>query len=231
MKDIQRKLATFRDVKQVGSSRRFRGIASTWEMDLGGDIVHRGAYARTLDHWRASKGRRIIPLVDQHQYSSINKVVGKLISAEETAAGLECEFEVVDSPTGDEALARIRDGYINKLSIGYEVVHADNEKTPDGTVRHLREIRLSEISLVIWPMNEGAIIPEQEELKQRISKLLERQRQMDSAKHRELSAKLQALLPRGKRPMPEDEARALRLKLLLIRARRPAPHTSTRRLR
>jgi HK97 family phage prohead protease len=131
----------------------FEGLASTWELDLGGDVIQRGAFARTLDHWRGSK--KIIPLLDQHQYGSVRAVVGKLLDAKETEAGLYTRWQMLDSDDGREVYQRIKGGYIDGLSIGYRVIGEAPVK--DG-VRYIKEVALEEVSAVIWPMNPGARI-------------------------------------------------------------------------
>lgn len=138
-------------------TRTFSGLASTWEQDLGDDVIHQGAFRRTLDSWRASK--RSLPLMDQHNYSSITNVLGKMTEAQETADGLETSWAVLPGAKGDEALLRLKERVIDGLSIGYRAVKYDFEETDAarfGRVRHLREVELLEVSLVLWPMNEGA---------------------------------------------------------------------------
>lgn len=144
-------------------ARTFEGLASTWDLDLGGDVIHKGAFARTLDHWKANP-TRVIPLIDQHRYNSAFDVLGKLVDASETDEGLSAKFEVVPGDDGDRLLARLRGGYLNGLSIGYQAVGNPEYETvtrDDGvkeSVRHLREIKLFEVSAVIWGMNPGALI-------------------------------------------------------------------------
>lgn len=159
MDGIEIKRASTRfEVKETDEEQRtFRGLASTWDLDLGGDVIHRGAFKRTLDHWRRSG--RVIPLLDQHNYGSVRAVVGKLIEARETADGLDAKFEVIDGPDGDEILRRIKGGFVDGLSIGYRAVKIEeptDEERRKGILRHLKEIELREISVVIWPMNPNA---------------------------------------------------------------------------
>lgn len=146
--------------KQVNTkTRRFRGLASTWDVDLGGDKVMPGAYARTLQKWRA--GKRPLPLIDQHNYTSIRSVIGKLVDASETAQGLETEWEMLDTRDGDEALKRVQGGFIDSLSIGYNVVRSrpgDEVGRREGIKRYLDELVLHEVSLVVYPMNPAARI-------------------------------------------------------------------------
>ena len=148
------------EVKQVDAKERtFEGLASTWDLDLGGDVIHRGAFKKTLQEWRASG--RIIPLIDQHNYGSVRAVVGKLIDARETSDGLWTKYEVIDGPDGDEILRRIEGGYVDGLSIGYRAIKIEaptEDEVRRGIWRHLKEVQLREVSVVIWPMNEGARI-------------------------------------------------------------------------
>jgi HK97 family phage prohead protease len=144
-------------------TRTFQGLASTWSLDLGGDVIHPGAYTRTLGLWRASG--KVIPLVDLHSYDSVRQVVGKMVEATETADGLLATFQILEAgdPTADAAWMRVKGGYITGLSIGYRAIRYEYEQ-PEGTdsyydrIRHLTEVELKEVSLVIWGMNEEAQI-------------------------------------------------------------------------
>jgi HK97 family phage prohead protease len=140
-------------------ARRFSGLASTWEKDLGNDVIHQGAFTKTLKDWRGSKSKTI-PLLDSHDRYSVESVLGKMVDASESGVGLEAEFEMRDTEKAAQALKAIEDGFISGLSIGYEPVEFKYEK-PEGasmynTIRHLTEVKLREVSLVVFPMNEGA---------------------------------------------------------------------------
>lgn len=139
--------------------RTFEGLASTWDLDRGGDVIHRGAFKRTLKFWRDSG--RVLPLLDSHSYGSVRDVVGKLAEAKETKDGLWTNWEVIDGPDGDEVLRRIKGGFVDGLSIGYRPVKIEmptDEEERQGVWRHLKEVELREVSVVLWPMNEGARI-------------------------------------------------------------------------
>src|SRR5688500_388089 len=98
-------------VKSVDeASRSFTGLASTWALDLGNDVIHAGAFARTLNAWRS--GGKTIPLIDQHNYGSVRSVVGKMTEAAETGEGLVCTFQVIEGPDGDEIYRRIKGGFV-----------------------------------------------------------------------------------------------------------------------
>ena len=160
MPKTETKALTRFEVKALDDeARTFEGLASTWEQDLGGDVIHQGAFKRTLDHWR--KSGRAIPLIDQHNYGSVRSVVGKLLDATETDAGLETKWEVIDGPDGDEILRRLKGGYVDGLSIGYRAIKTDEPSEDEmraGVWRHLKEVELKEVSVVIWGMNPDALV-------------------------------------------------------------------------
>lgn len=140
-------------------ARRFAGLASTWDKDLGNDVIHKGAFKKTLSDWRGAKSKTI-PLLDSHDRFSVDSVLGKMVGASETNQGLEAEFEMRDTEKAMEALKAVEDGFISGLSIGYEPIEFKYEKPEGGslfdTIRHLTEVKLREVSLVVFPMNEGA---------------------------------------------------------------------------
>lgn len=142
---------------KASKGRRFAGWASTVDLDLVQDIVDPQAFASSLREWKA--GRRRIPLLNQHRYHRIEDVVGKLVKAEITDTGLWTEFEVIDSPSGQEALARVRGGFIDGLSIGFRGAAGQPVEINGRTVRRIYDLDLHEVSLVIWPANEAARIP------------------------------------------------------------------------
>lgn len=155
------KSCTHFEVKALDEEKRtFTGLASTWDEDLGGDVIHKGAFKRTVNAWRA--GKKALPLIDQHNYGSIRSVLGKMTDAKETDAGLLTSWEVIEGTDGDEALRRLKGGYIDSMSIGYQAVKWEYEQDPEKPewerTRHLHEVKLFEVSLVIWGMNPGAVI-------------------------------------------------------------------------
>ena len=152
-------LAPFEAKASSTKGRRFRGLASTYDVDYGGDLILPGAYAKTLQEWRRSG--RIIPLVDQHNYGSVTSVVGKLVSARETRKGPETEFQFLSGEEGERYARRVKEGIINGLSIGYNVKDdraPTAEERARGARRVLTEVHLREVSLVIWGMNASALI-------------------------------------------------------------------------
>jgi HK97 family phage prohead protease len=149
-------LAPFEIKATDAETRTFEGLASTWSLDLGGDVIHPGAFRSTLKEWKRTG--RVIPLIDQHRYQSVRHVLGKLLEAEETDAGLLTKWRVVEGQDGDELLHRLRGGMIDGLSLGYNAKKWDTEEKDGAVIRHIKEIELQEVSAVIWGMNPGALI-------------------------------------------------------------------------
>jgi len=157
----EKNLVTRFEVKGLDEeARTFQGLAATWDLDLGGDVIEPGAFKRTLKNWKSSN--RVLPLLDSHNGHSVRAVVGKLMEAEETKDGLASTFEVIDGPDGDEVFRRVKGGYVDGLSIGYSAVAVRYPETEDelesGVYRFLKEVKLHEVSLVLWPMNPEARI-------------------------------------------------------------------------
>jgi HK97 family phage prohead protease len=149
--------ATF-DVKAT-KGRTVTGLASTWDIDRAGDVVLPGAYSRWLDEWKSSG--RSIPLLDNHRYESTESALGTLTDAEETTKGLKAEFLVIDGPRGDHLLNQIKIRAVNSFSIGYRArrhrAPTDSERKM-GVRRVLEDVDLHEISAVLFPENQYAMI-------------------------------------------------------------------------
>lgn len=141
-----------------GESRTFEGLASTWELDAGYDVIHPGAFGVTLNEWR--RKQRTIPLLDGHQYHSVRNVLGKMVEAAETDDGLWTRWQVIDGQAGDELLALLRGGYVDALSIGFRPVKWEMKDSTDAapSLRHIYEVELKEVSVVLFPMADGARI-------------------------------------------------------------------------
>lgn len=154
-------LAPFSIKATDDDARTFTGLASTWDLDLGGDLIKRGAFKGTLAAWQ--KSGRILPLLDSHNaYGSVENVVGKMLEAKETQDGLLATFQLLeDDRKADAVYRRIKDGYVDGLSIGYRaktVSEPDEADRKQGVWRIIKELELMEVSVVLWPMNPDARI-------------------------------------------------------------------------
>lgn len=146
-------------------TRTFEGLASVWGLDLGDDVMHKGAFKGTIADWK--KSNDAIPLLNSHNHFDVMSAVGQLLDAKETDAGLWTKWEVINGSDGDAMLERLRPSArtgraaVSKMSIGYEPLKFDMEASDNarfGMVRNLRAVSLKEVSLVLFPMAPGARI-------------------------------------------------------------------------
>jgi HK97 family phage prohead protease len=137
-----------RDGKSALSLRAdgmFEGYASIFGLvDLGGDQVAPGAFAQSL----ARRSARQVRMLWQHDPAA---PIGSWLSIEEDWRGLKVKGQLnLAVARAREALALLREGAVDGLSIGFRVKTA--RKMASGGVRRLVELDLWEISIVTFPM-------------------------------------------------------------------------------
>lgn len=91
-------------------------------------------------------------LDDVKLFYSHKEPIGRVTRGEETDEGLLIEAHISDTDRGNEVHTLLRDGVLNKFSIGFEPV--ENEKDGDVVVR--RKVILREVSVVAFPAYENA---------------------------------------------------------------------------
>jgi HK97 family phage prohead protease len=135
----------------IDETGRFAGYASVFsQVDGGGDVVMPGAFARTL----ARRGAERIRMLFQHDPK---EPVGTWERVVEDGFGLWVEGRLVPGVPRADALRRlIERGAIDGLSIGFRTVRATREAKSGH--RRLWQVDLWEISIVSFPMMEGARI-------------------------------------------------------------------------
>lgn len=130
----------------------FSGYAAVFgNVDAGGDVIERGAFAKTIvdDFDR-------IKILSQHDNCDLP--IGKPIELREDGKGLYIRGKISDTQKGRDIQTLLKDGVLTEMSIGYDAVAFDYDSEP--SIRHLREIKLWEISIVTWAMNDQAKIDE-----------------------------------------------------------------------
>ncbi len=135
------------EIKELGQQGTFRGMASIYgNKDLGGDVVEKGAFSKTL---QMKSGE--VPILWQHDPSEPIGL-GKLTDMND---GLQIDGELaLESPVAQKAYGLMKKGVLKGLSIGYDTVISDVK----DKIRYLKELKLWEVSLVTFPMNEMASI-------------------------------------------------------------------------
>lgn len=140
------------DIKALTDDGRIEGYASVFGVvDRGEDAVMPGAFAKSLSELEASGGK--VRMLWQHDPS---RPIGRWTELVEDERGLKATGAFnMEVAQGREARALLKAGDIDGLSIGYSVVRAKRDE--ETGVRELHEVKLWEVSLVTFPMNEMAV--------------------------------------------------------------------------
>lgn len=142
------------ECKAMDDAGHFEGYASVFDVvDLGFDVVKRGAFRKSLE-----SGRKVKMLWQHDMWQPI----GVWDSITEDERGLYVKGRVLmDVQAGREAHALMKAGALDSMSIGYRVTEASDE----GRIRNLDAVELMEISLVTFPMNEHAMVTDVKSIK------------------------------------------------------------------
>lgn len=153
-KNLKYKTFSFK-LDDVDSQGTIRGYASTFgNVDYGLDVVDKGAFKKSI-----KESRGVWPILANHDPS---KHIGYNMRAEEDDKGLYVEGKLdlnVQEAREKYSLAKtaMELGTNLGLSIGYMTIKAEPDRDR-MEVRHLKELKLFEYSLVTFPMNVEAMI-------------------------------------------------------------------------
>ena len=127
-------------------NREFEGHGSVFgNIDLGGDIVVKGAFKRSLAQHKQSGS-----LPQMFWMHDPSRVPGKWTGMAEDTDGLRVKGVLADTPLGDEIHTLLKMDAVKGLSIGYRTL--DQDYDGDGN-RLIKEAELWEVSVVSLPMN------------------------------------------------------------------------------
>lgn len=143
----QTKLRLRMEIKEITAQGTFEGLLSPYgNVDDGRDVVEPGAYTKTLKDQGYTR-----PLLWQHKTDC---PVGEL-ALEDRKEGLWCKGALLmDLPEAQKAYLLIKAKIVKGLSIGFDSI----KDSIENGVRHLKELKLWEGSIVTFPMNERALI-------------------------------------------------------------------------
>jgi len=203
---MERKTLKF-EVKDINEDEgTFTGYASTFTdvPDSYGDVVDKGAFKKTI-----KENRSRIKILWNH---SVMEPIGKPLEMTEDDTGLLINGKLtLGVQRAKETLALMKDGVINEMSIGYDTI---TEAVVKG-VRHLKEIKLYDVSPVTFAANPSAMILD-------IKAVEEALVTNNTESLRDAVKALQALLvktegqePSDDTPEPEEDPEAAELESLL----------------
>jgi len=95
--------------------------------------------------------------------------IGKVVEGRDTEAGFEIMARISDTPRGNEVLTLLRDGVLNKFSVGFLPLEQEQE----GSTITRTKVSLKEVSVVPFPAFAGANITEVREEQAEEAELIE----------------------------------------------------------
>jgi HK97 family phage prohead protease/HK97 family phage major capsid protein len=134
------------EVRADLEERTITGIAVPYGQDanIGGQYTERFVPGAISD------------VVDVKLFYGHEEPIGKVLTGRDTEEGYEVTARVSDTPRGNEVLTLMRDGVLNKFSVGF--VPLESER--DGSTVTRTKVSLKEISVVPFPAFAGANITE-----------------------------------------------------------------------
>jgi HK97 family phage prohead protease len=138
-------------------TRDFRGVVDTDQRTITGLAVPYGQEIAIANNTyeRFAPGA-IQSIEDVKLFWNHDEPIGKVIEGRETEAGFEITAYISETPRGEEVLTLLRDGVLNKFSVGF--IPVENERDSNVVVRTL--VDLKEVSVVPFPAYSGANISE-----------------------------------------------------------------------
>lgn len=138
-------------------TRDFRGVVDTDQRTITGLAVPYGQEIAIANNTyeRFAPGA-IQSIEDVKLFWNHDEPIGKVVEGRETDEGFEITAYISETPRGEEILTLLRDGVLNKFSVGF--IPVENERDSNVVVRTL--VDLKEVSVVPFPAYSGANISE-----------------------------------------------------------------------
>lgn len=134
---------------------QFMAYASVFgNIDSTGDVMVRGAFAKTLGEW-ASSGNPI-PLLFGHNMDDPDYNIGYVLDAMEDNIGLlvTCQLDL-ENPKAKQVYRLIKGRRIDQMSFAYDVIKSvENYGPGEAEVNELLEVKLYEVSVVTIGANQ-----------------------------------------------------------------------------
>lgn len=143
------------EVRTEGDEGIVHGIAVPWDKPTRIDAHLTEEFAPgAFDGQMKRNGARSVFLARDHLPLG-GAVLGKLIEMRNDSKGLYIEGRVSRTQIGEETLTLVRDGVLDRFSIGF--VAGQNQRTADGTIRRV-SAALREVAIVLNPAYKDAVL-------------------------------------------------------------------------
>lgn len=142
------------EIRADGDKLTFSGYAAVFNSDSQPlpfiERIAPGAFKRSL------QARNDVKLLWNHDAGEVlASTRSGTMRLYEDAHGLKVEADLAPTTRGKDLSILMQRGDINKMSFGFNV--QQDSWSPDGQVRTLESVRLSEVSIVAWPAYEASV--------------------------------------------------------------------------
>lgn len=132
---------------------QFEGYGSTFgNVDLGGDVVMKGAFKESLEQYRAND-----EWPQMFWMHRPDLIPGRWLDMAEDSKGLKVKGESLPTSIGNDVKVLMKAKAVRRMSIGFSIDSPDDYEFKDG-VRLIHKINLWEVSPVSLAMNPKAKI-------------------------------------------------------------------------
>lgn len=145
------------EAKDVSDDGTFYGKGAVFgNVDAGGDLILPGAMNKSIKENPKPK------MLWQHDPNSVIGVWEE-VKIDEKAMHVKGRI-LKEVKKGEEALALMKAGALDGLSIGYVTEDSERETRGKRSIRILKEITVMEVSVVTFPMNSDARVTDVKQL-------------------------------------------------------------------
>lgn len=143
-------------VKATGDDQgEFEAIVAVFgNVDSGGDIIAKGAFADTLTDWEAAGDP--IPVVWSHDSSDPFSHIGAVVEASETDTGLLVKGQLdLDNPKAAQVFKLLKGRRVTQFSFAYSVMDSGPVEVDGIKATELRSLKLYEVGPTLVGMNQS----------------------------------------------------------------------------
>lgn len=133
----------------LGEGELIAYVSVFGNVDSAGDVVQRGAFAKSIDAW--AKSGNTLPILYGHDAKNPHMNVGGVVSMVEDDRGLKVHGKLdLETDTGAQVYRLIKGRRLSQLSFAYDEIRTRPVKGDPrlGSYKSLDELHVHEVSLV-----------------------------------------------------------------------------------
>ena len=159
--DLERRLLSAADAEvRIGGAGSITGHAAVFNSmseDLGGfrEIILPGAFSRAL-----AQRQDVTALFNHNPDLLLGRTTNGTLTLSVDSRGLLATISPPPTPTAEEVRTLVRGGYLTGMSFAFRVPPGGESwrDTPEGTVRHVADLDLYDVSVVTTPAYLGTSV-------------------------------------------------------------------------